>query len=46
MEQYIYNENVGWVWLWHQQDIYAASNRLDWKPRMDELIAFDQASLK
>ena len=46
MEKYIYTENVGWVWLWHQQDIYGASNKLDWKPRPDELIAFDLASFK
>ena len=46
MEKYIYTENVGWVWLWHQQDIYGASNKLDWKPRSDELIAFDLASFK
>jgi ABC-type transport system substrate-binding protein len=46
MEKYIYTENVGWIWLWHQQDIYGASNKLDWKPRSDELIAFDLASFK
>jgi peptide/nickel transport system substrate-binding protein len=45
-EDYIYYEHVPIVWLWHQQDIYGVSNRLDWKARRDELLSFETASFK
>ena len=28
-ENYIYNEHVPWVWLWHQQDAYGVSNKIN-----------------
>jgi hypothetical protein len=46
LENYIYNEHVPWVWLWHQQDIYGVSNNVDWKPRPDELLTFEEASFR
>jgi peptide/nickel transport system substrate-binding protein len=37
-------EDAGWVFLYQQEDIYGASNRLDWKARPDErLVMFDVA---
>jgi peptide/nickel transport system substrate-binding protein len=46
LENYVYNEHVPWVWLWHQQDIYGASNKVNWKARSDELMTFEEASFK
>jgi hypothetical protein len=37
---------VPWVWLWHQQDIYGASNKVNWTARSDELMTFEAASFK
>jgi len=45
-ENYVFTEHVPWIWLWHQQDIYGASNTIDWKARSDELMSFDQVSFK
>ncbi|HYY88028.1 MAG TPA: ABC transporter substrate-binding protein, partial [Chloroflexota bacterium] len=45
-ENYVFNDHVPWVWLWHQQDIYGASNRINWKARPDELMTFEEASFK
>jgi peptide/nickel transport system substrate-binding protein len=44
MENYIYKDQVGWGWLWHQQDIYGASNKVNWKARSDELMSFEEAA--
>ena len=35
-----------WTHWWHQQDIYGASNKVDWKPRSDELMSFEEAKFK
>ena len=43
---YVYNEQVSWIWLWHQQDIYGASNKVNWKARSDELMTFEEVSFK
>ena len=45
-EDYAYNEQVAWIWLWHQQDVYGASNKVNWKPRSDELMTFEEVSFK
>jgi peptide/nickel transport system substrate-binding protein len=45
-ENYLVNDLVPWLWLWYQQDIYAASNRLNWKARSDELMSFTEITLK
>jgi ABC-type transport system substrate-binding protein len=45
-ENYISNDLVPWVWLWYQQDLYGASNKLNWKPRSDEFISFEKASFR
>ena len=45
-EDYVYNEQVSWIWLWHQQDIYGASNKVNWKARSDELMTFEEVSFK
>jgi peptide/nickel transport system substrate-binding protein len=45
-ERYVYDEQVSWIWLWHQQDIYGASNKVNWKPRSDELMTFEEVSFK
>ena len=44
LEDYVYKERVSWIWLWHQQDIYGVSNKLEWKPRRDELLDLVNAS--
>ena len=45
-ESYVYNEEVPWIWLWHQQDIYGASNKVAWTARSDELMTFEEVSFK
>lgn len=45
-ENYVFNDHVPWVWLWHQQDIYGASNKVNWKARSDELMTFDEVTFK
>jgi peptide/nickel transport system substrate-binding protein len=45
-ENYVYKEQVPWIWLWHQQDIYGASNKVNWKARSDELMTFEEVSFR
>jgi len=45
-ENYVYNDYVPWLWAWHQQDVYGASNRLNWTARSDELMEFTAITLK
>jgi peptide/nickel transport system substrate-binding protein len=45
-ESYVYKEEVPWIWLWHQQDIYGASNKVNWKARSDELMTFEEVSFR
>ena len=45
-ENYVYSDLVPWVWLWHQQDIYGASNKVNWKARSDELMTFEEVTFR
>jgi peptide/nickel transport system substrate-binding protein len=45
-ENYVTNDLVPWLWLWHQQDVFGASNRINWKARSDELMTFADITLK
>jgi peptide/nickel transport system substrate-binding protein len=45
-ENYVYREHLPHVWLFYYQDIYAASNRVNWKPRSDEFISFDEITFR
>jgi peptide/nickel transport system substrate-binding protein len=38
-------DQAPWIILYDQQDIYGVSKRLQWKPRPDELMKFDEATL-
>jgi peptide/nickel transport system substrate-binding protein len=45
LEKYWVDEECGWNILYDQQDIYGVSKRLQWKPRPDELMTFQEAWL-
>ncbi|MBM3449509.1 MAG: hypothetical protein FJX78_00695 [Armatimonadetes bacterium] len=46
LERYIFEKHVPWIWLWDYQDIYAASNRINWKARSDEFLSFEDVSFR
>jgi peptide/nickel transport system substrate-binding protein len=46
MNDYVYNQYVPWVWLWRLQDIYGVSNNLNWQPRADGYMGFNETSFK
>ncbi len=46
LEQSIGNDDVPWAFLYFQNLIYGVNNRVDWKPRPDEIIDLRTAKLK
>ncbi|MCL4295445.1 MAG: hypothetical protein KJ077_06945 [Anaerolineae bacterium] len=45
-EDYVFYEHVPWVWLWHYQDIYGVSNEINWTPRPDQIMSFEQVTFR
>lgn len=45
-EDYVFYEHVPWVWLWHYQDIYGASNEIIWTPRPDQIMSFEKVTFR
>ncbi|NNE36250.1 MAG: hypothetical protein HKN13_13505 [Rhodothermales bacterium] len=43
--QEIVRDEVPWIFLHIQRDVYGVSTRVDWKPRMDELVHLWDVSL-
>ncbi|HLJ58446.1 MAG TPA: ABC transporter substrate-binding protein [bacterium] len=43
LERYWLDEQAAWVVLYDQQDIYGINKKLQWTPRSDEYMYFDQA---
>jgi peptide/nickel transport system substrate-binding protein len=45
LQEFVVLENVGWVPLYLQSDMYGVSDRLDWSPRPDSFLDLDLATL-
>ena len=44
IQQMVVNE-VPWVFLWQQHDLYGVANWIDWQPRADEKVWMYEAKL-